>query len=78
MPLICTSPGGSTDPLQQSRKVGAYVRLSDLTVGFEFPDVIAEAIKQEFLKLMLDFNAGLPIRIVRSLPPTEVVTKHND
>jgi hypothetical protein len=75
MPLICTPPGGSSDPLQQSRKVGVFLRLSDI---FESrPDKermmgqVADALKEEFLNQISNFLLGYQVPIVRSLGPTE-------
>jgi hypothetical protein len=81
MPLICVAPGGCTDPLQQSRKLGVYLRLVDmmgLKRGFELEsniEVIGETLKQEFVTQVRDFLEGKTVRVVRWLPDAEVVSR---
>jgi hypothetical protein len=88
MGLICVPPGGTIDPLQQSRKVGAYISLSDLIDIIKSPnavtpnedkfiEVVSEAIKMEFIACMRAFMEGRTIPIVRSLPAPEHISKND-
>jgi len=83
MPLICVPPGGTIDPLQQSRKIGAYISLTDLGSAIqlyefhsdEFLNFIGDAIKNEFITLMRDFLEGKRVSIVRRLPFPETISR---
>ena len=83
MPLIATPPGSYIDPLQQSRKIEAYVSLSDLnlissdrTIESEsFVNEIAEAIKHEFITQIKDFCEGKRMPCVRWLSAPEIISK---
>lgn len=83
MPLIITPPGSYIDPFRQSRKIGAYISLSDLNIISSdhsidselFFNEIAEAIKDEFITQIKDFCEGKRVPCVRRLPAPEIISK---